>query len=256
MSCNQGISEQLDRRIGCTALVWRHDLSHHRAITFGRHAPQKIDSKSRHISAAAVEHEDFPRLVTLAYQDKLKDDLQASSVRKLTMLKSAMREVGLRLQQATGGFKQAVNMEDKLGTTMKCIRSVENGFMSGISVCIQRYPHLTSMVNNPYGCSGNLTVKFRRVREHAITLAREYALDELREAQDETQADSASSTAKRQKATRLLYKLAPGKSASVKAVRSRDGTFVTDPDSIARILRSHWTDTFTKRGIDGERLHE
>ena len=108
--------------------------------------------------------------------------------------------------------------------------------MSGISVCIQRYPHLTSLVNNPYDCSGNLTVKLRRVREHAIDLAREYALDELREVQDDTQADSASSSARGQKATRLLYKLAPGKSASVKAIRSRYGTFVTDPDSIARIL--------------------
>ena len=50
--------------------------------------------------------------------------------------------------------------------------------------------------------------------------------------------------------------LGPGKSYSVKAIRKRDGTFVTDPDSIARIMRSHWTDTFTKRGIDGERLQE
>lgn len=33
--CNQGISEQLDRRIGCTALEWRHDLSHRRAIISG-----------------------------------------------------------------------------------------------------------------------------------------------------------------------------------------------------------------------------
>ena len=78
------------------------------------------------------------------------------------MLKSAMKEVGLRLQQATGGFKQAVNMEDKLGATMKFIRSIEGGFMSGVSVCIQRYPQLASLVSNPYDCSGNLTVKLRR----------------------------------------------------------------------------------------------
>eukprot|EP00959_Pyramimonas_sp_CCMP1952_P371458 7778424-Pyramimonas_sp.AAC.1 len=62
---------------------------------------------------------------------------------------------------------------------MKFLRASENGAIGEVSACLLCYPTLAEHVSNPYDCSGNLTVKLRRVREHAVHLASKHALDEL-----------------------------------------------------------------------------
>ena len=62
---------------------------------------------------------------------------------------------------------------------MKSIRSSEAGVLGAISACIARYPWLKGLVDNPYDVEGNLSIKLRKVRAHAIEHAREHALGEL-----------------------------------------------------------------------------
>ena len=44
----------------------------------------------------------------------------------------------------------------------------------------------------------------------------------------------------RQKASRLLYKLAPGKGGSVGAIRRGGGALATDAASMAKVLSQYW----------------
>eukprot|EP00974_Lingulodinium_polyedra_P046695 4474876-Lingulodinium_polyedra.AAC.1 len=60
---------------------------------------------------------------------------------------------------------------------MKLIRAIEHGFFSDISACLERYPKVSEYVANPYDTAGNLTEKLRRLKDHAIDLARDHAMD-------------------------------------------------------------------------------
>ena len=97
----------------------------------------------------------------------------------MRLLKDAMREVAAHTCQETRGTTATVDLEDRLGITMKILRAMERCMSGEISLCSQRYSVLGSPVENPYEVGGNLTARLRPVRDHAISLAREHALDEL-----------------------------------------------------------------------------
>ena len=69
----------------------------------------------------------------------------------------------------------------------------------------------------------------------------------------ETQ-DAFEVTRKRKKGSRLLYRLAPGRSGSVGAVIDDRGRFLTDPQAMSDYLRRHWAEVFRAKGIDQPRL--
>ncbi len=111
------------------------------------------------------------------------DNPDASKIRRLVLLKEALREVGFRLTSESGDHPTAVELEDNLGVSMTFIRASEQNLPGEVSACILRYPELKELVQIPYDTAGNLSRKLRRVSDHAIELARDHALDELRRAQ-------------------------------------------------------------------------
>jgi hypothetical protein len=62
----------------------------------------KISSEERIISDKALNREDFPRLVALNFNAKHADMADASGIQKLVPLKSAIKEVGERLENDSG----------------------------------------------------------------------------------------------------------------------------------------------------------
>ena len=113
------------------------------------------------------------------------------------------------------------------------------------------------MVDNPYELNGNLSISLRRVKDHAIELAREAALSEFAVPQGvDGEEDAQRTVRRRQKGNRLLYKLAPGRSGNIGAIKDGRGNFQTDSPGMVRELRSHWADTFRARGVNQERLQE
>ena len=138
---------------------------------------------------------------------------------------------------------------------MKFIRSSEAGFLGAISACIARYPSLKGLVDNPYVVEGNLSVKLRKARGHAIELAREHALDELNQAHaDLVNGDATRAQYRKQKYTRLLFKIAPGRAGAINAIRNQRGEILTDSESIAKLLKTHRSKIFRVQGIASVRF--
>ena len=127
-----------------------------------------------------------------------------------------------------------------MGFTMQFLRVTEKGSPSQVSRALQRYPHLCTLVSNPYCFSGNLSLRLAAVRDHAVELARNHALEQAELATRVEQEDRVRGNRLKQKATQLLYRLALGKFSAVGAVRCGSGAVVTEPSDIARILRQHW----------------
>ena len=129
------------------------------------------------------------------------------------------------------------------------------GVASELDVCRQLYPGIDAYVSNPYLVTGNLTRHITSLKQHALELARDHALAQMEEAAAlaaEGQEDLA--RRRRAKGARLLYKLAPGSCAKIWAIQTPDGSVVQEPGHMARVLRDHWSQVFTTRGVDVDLL--
>ena len=182
---NQHLSEQIDWELQSVALEWRLDLSNHRAIMVARRLPTVLDAATRPIPPGIDSHPDFARRVQLAYDVKVEECFGPSKLKRLALLKEAIRDVATNLAKTGEGLKIACDTADKLGVVMRFLRAAEKGALGTISHCLIRYPHITSLVNNPYNISGSLAVSLRALKDHAVELAREFALEQLRNAQGE-----------------------------------------------------------------------
>ena len=187
----------------------------------------------------------------MAYAEKLQQHPDCNPLAKVSSLNAAMKEVGRALACARSAPQPAVQLEDRLGATMKLIRSVENGFLSDISDCLERYPKLAEYVVNPYGVTGNLSAKLRGLKDHAVELARDHAVDELNKSHDELAAGSTFVAQRaRQRNNRLIFRIVPGRSGSFGAIQDDKGKVHTDAEGMANALRKHWSGVFTARGVD------
>ena len=72
-------------------------------------------------------------------QEKIKEFLESISLRKINLLKDAMREVISNLCKNASRWALAVEMEDRLGITMKFLRAIEYGMLGEVAVCLQMY---------------------------------------------------------------------------------------------------------------------
>lgn len=54
----------------------------------------------------------------------------------------------------------------------------------------------------------------------------------------------------------MLFKLAPGNASALSAVFTPNGSIVTDPSDIAKVLRSHWEGVFQARGVNACKLQQ
>ena len=209
------------------------------------------------IPHAAITHEDFTRLALPSFHEKCRLEPAASGTRHLKMLKEAMKETGKHLSSQFGQHRGAVELDDRLGVTMRFLRAAEHGAMGSISTCLLRYPYLKDLVDNPYEVDGNLTRRLQPVREHAVGLAREHALDELGKVKQAEQAGEQERASRaRRRASCLLYRLSPGRCGAVRAIKDRSGTHLTEPAAMAAALRTHWQQVFRARGIDEDLLQQ
>ena len=143
--------------------------------------------------------------------------------------------------------KQAMaeDAEDRLGCTMKFIRAVESQSMHSISLAIERYPHLKTLVGNPYDSALREGDGLRYARDHAVELAREHAVLELTRVRGVlpglSEHDAKVGRARNYK---LLARLSPGRGKHLSATRDQRGEIHTDPSKMADDLRSHWSPVF------------
>ena len=244
---NAPVTDQLNHSFGMAALEWKHHLSHHRAVSYSRSAPASSHTAS--VPATVLKHSDFSRRVRLEYDGLISDGGASSAIERLTLLQRAMGNVGRRGNWQPAGYQLAGSAEEKLGACLRYIRAAERGNTDAISVSLLIYPDIRQFVRNPYKISGNLAVDLTPLRQHVQDLVRQQALDEIAEA-EELERDGREDLAKRRKqhASRLLYKLVPGRVAQLRAVRASDGTVVTEPTSIAQVLRGHWS-FFLRSGV-------
>ena len=253
---NQHVAEQLDRHLRVSALEWRSDLSHHRAVFFSRSSPQRLPVAERGVSTTAVNHADFARRLSLEYYESLKSLPNPHAIAKLRLYKNCIKTVAERLDKEMGTPPLAVDFEDRIGVTMKFIRAAENGYINDISSCLLRYPLLKEVVENPYAIGGNMSRQLQKAKDHVVQLAREHALNELGKShQDLLGEDGQRASQARQRNTRLIFRAAPGRSCNIGAVQTKRGDIVVEPAGMASVLRDHWAKSFKAAGISHDLLH-
>ena len=216
---NQHVAEQIDRHLRVSALEWRPDLSHHRAIFLSRSSPQRLLAAEKSLCMRGLNHHDFPRRLALEYFACLKDHSEPNAIHKLRVYKDCIKRVADRLEGDLALPPQAVDLEDRIGVTMRFIRATEKGYASDISSCLLRYPTLKDLVVNPYSFTGNLSRHLLKVKDHVVQLARDHALDELGKSHaDLVGSDGLRAQQTRQKNTRLIFRTCPGRSCNIGAV--------------------------------------
>ena len=180
-----------------------------------------------------------------------------SALKHLVLFKQAMISVSSHISWDPSGYEAVTAVGDKVGIGMKYLRAVERGAMGEISKCLLLYPGISDYVANPYDTSGTLYTRLRPLRDHVVELARQQALEGFGEA-DELDAAGEADRARRvrQRASRLLFKLAPGKAGVIGAIRCGSGALATDPASSAKVLRQCWEQVFRARGVDDDKLWE
>ncbi|CAK0825379.1 unnamed protein product, partial [Prorocentrum cordatum] len=184
-------------------------------------------------------------------EEMLDSEPSASPPRRLVLLKRAMREAAENFGFEASGPPGPLAHEDRLGVTMKFLRASEKGSAGGVSQCIQRYPILKDLVDNPYDFHTSPGRRLRLVRVHAADLARDHAIDELgRLHADLKDLSDAQAARRRHQNHRLLTRLSPGRGCSHYALSDSAGHVSTSPEHIAGVLRDHWSGVFRRRETD------
>lgn len=117
-----------------------------------------------------------------------------------------------------------------------------------MSNCLQRYPHLAALSPNPYRLLEDSYATLAPYQHHAFALARDHAIHELELLRrDLPDLSDEEIQRRRQKTTRLLTKLAPGRGTAVSAIQHTDGHVYTDPAHMASALRDRWQGIFTSK---------
>ena len=182
---NHHTSDQLDRSYGCNVLAWT-DLSQHRPISFSRIASKRNGPTTAvRFPKESSNHPDWTRRVTMRYDEELaKDALSDNPVRRLVVLKRAMRGVALTMQRENN-IARAEESDDQLGRTMSFIRAAEDINLRRMRICAQVYPKLATYVSleDP---NARIHEGMAKLREHALQLAKDAVTGELHDLQRST----------------------------------------------------------------------
>ena len=252
---NQGLSEQLDRQIFSAALPWTDGLSAHRAVVAGRRLPgRKIGSDHPALSpinVSTVKGTEWAHRVRLELQHRASDLQDGTPLQNLQVVKEVMRQVALNMEKSR--WNRQVNPEDQedtLCTTMRFLRAAERGHLTIISKCLECYPKLRELVRNPYAPDISEHGGLEAVREHAVDLARQHTINEMRRLHEDLPGlGEQEAQIRRGRTWRLLARLSPGKCAALSSVVGQDGTTHTDAAGMAGALRGHWRQVFADKGL-------
>ena len=249
---NMAVSEQLDRNIACSVLEWVPQLSAHRAVAFSRVAPTRPDFRDRPVPLEVSRHKEWPARVAWEFWERIRRDPDSTHpLRRLKILKQAMRTVADHMMAAKSKeVSEMLGQEDPLGWTIRFIRAVEGGWEGTRRKCLQAYPTLRTLVPDPLHPSLALGDGLRRIRDHAITLAREAAVQALETLHQQASGlDDDQVQSRRGRIHKMLQRVSPGRSNVLAAIQRPDGTVTTDADEMHSLLRSHWRDVFCARPI-------
>ena len=118
-------------------------------------------------------------------------------------------------------------------------------------LCLQRYPALRSLASAVILATDLASLDLSPFRQHAVTLARDNAIQELRTLQQDLPALSTDEASHRRGRIHLLLRrISPGRASSIPAVCNAQGRVVTDPESMAAALRDHWRRVFDRTRVD------
>ena len=104
---------------------------------------------TRPITHNVVGRPDWASRVSNRYHEMLEEERSENAIQKLSLLKRAIRLTSDTMAKELAKH-YVESTDDKLGATMSFVRAVEAGSITTISRCITRYPHLCSLVDNPY----------------------------------------------------------------------------------------------------------
>ena len=144
---NNHVADQLDRHYSCAAMAWVKGLSAHRPISFSRCKRGKHEAVATPIPTAPMDDPEWHERVALRFGELIRsDDKSSDALRRLTLLKQAIRDVALALgkQQQHNAAK---TKEDKLGWTMASLRASEDVRLTVMEKCTLVYPHLAELVD-------------------------------------------------------------------------------------------------------------
>ena len=120
---NSHLSNQLDRKISCSVLEWVAHLSANRVLSWRRCMRPCSECSPAHVKLQShvFRHPEWRRRVAIAWDDHLRaepaDAPRVGPVRRLVLLKRAIREVSLRMQLESE-TQSTVEPDDYLGITM------------------------------------------------------------------------------------------------------------------------------------------
>ena len=256
---NQHCSVQLDSSLGCAALEWDTDISHHRPVIFFKNHRSKDEvDRPTLLSTGVIQDPRWPDRVRAKFQQISSQDSDACCpMRRLYLLKEAIKQVSGQMEteaSRTAAKNPVTETDDQLGWTIRFIRAAEEDRQSGMERCCQAYPHLRTLVGN-IGHNIRLHGNLRRCKDHAVDLYRTQVLEEMRRAQAEEGEVSEDITRNRKAKLQVrLQRLKPGSCNSIAAMLCADGNLVTDAKEIALELHRHWHQIFQAKPMDEELL--
>ena len=253
---NMHVAEQLDRHITSVALRWVPDLSHHRPVLWSRSAAEHGGRVARPIPVSVLRHPDWVERVAHAFlQERRKDRAKDSAVRRLVLLKRAIKAAAESLERGSQPVL-AETVDDQVGVCMAFLRAVELHHWGHARRLALRLPRLAQLVDLQ-GARLHLDPGLGRVRDFAIELYRQSVLQEAQRLQEQAPELPAALLAARKGKLRVrISKLRPGTSTSVPAVRTETGHIATDPAEMARAIASHWERVLGDKQLDERQVHE
>ncbi|MBM3946426.1 MAG: hypothetical protein FJ315_03360, partial [SAR202 cluster bacterium] len=244
---NAPVSDQLDKRVFCSALEWQRD-SQHRPVAFGRTSTPSTLPLMRPIPEAIIDDPSWATQVSAEFLSMCECPERLTPLLRLRKLKAAIRMVSARGLGPGDTTSAAPSPKDHLTIVMSALRRLERGG----SICLEELRAQVPLARSLLGeFTGLVTplVLLEKLRHLAETLAKEQLGRDLQElhSQKHALADEVFSRRKDSLARRLKQ-LAPGRSAStLSAVSDSRGVVHTDGVGMADALRDHWQRQFAAK---------
>ena len=137
---NHPTCDQLDHQFQAAALGWCAEASDHRPIFFARRRAARTEGGLPPITKEVAGDPEFVRCVKLEYGALLRDDPAASGMRRLALLKRAIRAAAGAVAATRSHATLAQDDESRLCFTMRYIRAAESGFGGVMTTCLEAYP--------------------------------------------------------------------------------------------------------------------
>ena len=260
---NHHQSEQLDHKFGCSTLPRDPNATSHVPISFFRYKPTcayNVDNnehKQHTVNNSTINHPDWPKRVAAELGNiSVEPNDYNNPLRKMVLTKRAMHTVSYNMIHEQT-FAPADTNEDKLSCTLSFARAAQASSLTKMYRKYLEYPHIGTFVDprDPNAC---YSTGFQKMLDHAVTLAKQNITEELQDIQRQCKEDNNNykTTTRKNNVLAHLKRLTPGSCTTIGAIETIDGTYATDPDSIAKELAAHWSRTFKRKPINRHLLSE